>query len=108
MSAVALHARRAGIAGLLVPIGNRAEARAVSGVRTQTASSLADAVAAINADRDDSPCVDSVAGPSPVEISAWGDLSDVRGQAVARRALEIAAAGGHNLMLVGPQEPEKP
>lgn len=99
---VALHARRAGIAGLLVPIGNRAEARAVSGVRTQTASSLADAVEAINADRDDSPCVDSLAGPSAIDISAWGDLSDVRGQAVGRRALEIAAAGGHNLMLVGP------
>ena len=35
------------------------------------------------------------------------DMADVRGQSEARRALEVAAAGGHNLLLVGPPAPEK-
>jgi magnesium chelatase family protein len=43
-----------------------------------------------------------VAPPPPVERRPVGDLADVRGQAEARRALEIAAAGGHHLLLVGP------
>ncbi len=96
---IAAAARREGVPGLLLPVANAPEAAVVSGLQLYPVSTLTDAVAAIN-----DPRPQTVAPPSPTDAPAQtdGDLCDVRGQALARRALEIAAAGGHNLLFVGP------
>jgi len=95
---IAAAARRAGMAGLLLPRANAPEAAVVEGLHLYPVVTLPDAVAAIN---DPRPQAVVPPAPAPQEDSA-DDLIEVRGQALARRALEIAAAGGHNLLMSGP------
>jgi magnesium chelatase family protein len=111
---IAAAARRDGLRGILLPSGNASEAAIVSGLEVVAVSSLTDAVRALNDPvgyRLNPP--DSAADAhrlDRIERSVWlsgtrsaaPDLADVRGQLLPRRALEIAAAGGHNLLLVGP------
>jgi magnesium chelatase family protein len=96
---VAAAARRAGVAGLLLPAANVAEAAIVTGLRLFPVKCLQEAVRALN-EPESAP---SAAPRSLVleDPASAGDLSDVRGQAFARRALEIAAAGIHNLLSWG-------
>ena len=101
---VAAAARRERFSGLLLPQPNRAEASVVEGLALYPVRSLAEAVAALNdpaAFRASLPGL-VVTEPDPRTRSADGDFGDVHGQALARRALEIAAAGGHNTLMVGP------
>jgi magnesium chelatase family protein len=99
---IAVGARRSGAEGLLLPEANLAEARVVDGLRLLPVGTLAEAVARLNQPPAAWP------EPSPPPITSDGgtfvapDLSDLRGQGFARRALEVAASGGHNLLLVGP------
>lgn len=97
-----LGARNAGLRRLIIPEHNADEASLVAGVELFAVDSLQSAVAVIEGHgakwrrRTSAPAVD------PIDELTHGDLIDVRGQAAAKRALEIAAAGGHNLLLVGP------
>lgn len=85
---------------LLVPPGNAAEVGLVPGVRAVSVPSLAQAVAHLTG-RNALPVV--LPTPAPERPSEpQPDLLEVRGQALAKRALEIAAAGRHNLLLTGP------
>lgn len=97
--AAAMTSRDRGITGIVLPKANANEASLVPGVRVVGAEHLLEAVAFANGEFEPLP-------PSPVASIAsdelYPDLADVRGQALARRALEIAAAGGHNLLLYGP------
>ena len=84
--------------GIICPAGNGAEAAFAGELEVLAPSSLLALVNHIKGQQVLSP-------PSPrieVQPRSRPDLSDVRGQAIARRALEIAAAGGHNLLMVGP------
>jgi magnesium chelatase family protein len=95
--AVAEGARRMGIERLLCPTESAAEA-ALTGIEALPFRHLADAVAYLRGELEP----DEIAPPRYAETVAPPDLADVRGHERARRALEIAAAGGHNLLLGGP------
>jgi magnesium chelatase family protein len=83
---------------VVVPLGNAVEAQIAARGQVRAAGDLATVVACLNGTRH----WDELDPADPgAELSPLPDLSDVRGQAVARRALEIAAAGAHHLLLVG-------
>jgi magnesium chelatase family protein len=97
--AVAEGARREGIRRVVCAAESAAEA-ALAGVEPVPARHLAEAVAYFRGEID-APSFEPLSADAlePAEIA---DLADLRGQERARRALEIAAAGGHNLLLAGP------
>ena len=104
---VALH--RAGVqARLALPPGSAEEAALVPGMAVYRARHLLDVVAQfLPGSTDDQPAPDApgwshVQPAESAEAPAYADLADVKGQAAPRRALEIAAAGGHSLLMVGP------
>jgi magnesium chelatase family protein len=95
---IGLACRRRGVPTLLVPCANVAEATAVEGMRVLAAGTLKEAVSVLNGQ---APAVTPPA-PELERVRDDTDFADVCGQAHAKRALEIAAAGGHNVLLVGP------
>lgn len=101
--AAALTARSKGAEGIVVPKANASEAALVPGIRVAGAEHLVQALAFASGELDlssEPPVLQEFL--SSVNGRGQGDLSEVRGQALARRALEIAAAGGHNLLMIGP------
>jgi magnesium chelatase family protein len=99
--AIAEAARIAAARGLFVPEANAAEAAVIDEVIVYALPTLRAAVEHLEGRRTLSPATRALPD-RPAEASTPFDLADVRGQAAARRALEIAAAGGLNLLLVGP------
>jgi magnesium chelatase family protein len=97
---VAAEAHSNGIKTAVVPMPNGAEAGLVRGLAVHTAGSLRDVVNLLTERELSPPKV--LKGALRVPPTDMPDLVDVKGQARARRALEIAAAGGHNLLLYGP------
>jgi len=91
-------AARTGVANVVLPAESAAAAAMVRGVRVRPADTLRDVVDYLTG-RASLP----VAEPPPVEpYSLDVDLGDIRGQALPRRALTVAAAGWHNMLMVGP------
>jgi len=99
---LALAARAHGCRGLILPSTVAAEASAVEGIPVFPVRSLLEVVAFLRKEMEIPPLPPLVYDPAVVEETAAEDFADVCGQGMARRALEVSAAGGHNLILVGP------
>ena len=99
---VLISARDKGFKKFIVPAGNANEAGYIEGITVYAPSDLKQAVAVIAGDSGLSPVVPKTFASARGRQSYGYDMSLVKGQKVAKRAVEIAVAGGHNILLAGP------
>lgn len=95
-------AKAAGIREFYAPAENAAEASAVEGIDVYAIDNVRQLVEHLNGTAPLTPVIYERAKAQTSVSGADIDFSDVRGQAMAKRAMEIAAAGGHNILLIGP------
>jgi len=99
---MAIAARAAGCQGIILPHANLPEAAVVTGLEVRGARTLLDVCRHLDRESRLPPVHVDVGALMSERVTDLVDFADVRSQASAKRALEVAAAGGHNILLIGP------
>ncbi|HEY2711249.1 MAG TPA: YifB family Mg chelatase-like AAA ATPase [Chthoniobacterales bacterium] len=99
---VALEARRKGKRAIIVPQANAREAAMVTGIDVFGVQNLRETFEFVRGEKELTPVRDDMSEFFALHQNYEVDFSDVKGQAHAKRALEVAVAGGHNILMIGP------
>ncbi len=98
--AMAIEAKKSGIRRFFLPAANAEEAAVVEGVQVYPVPNVATLLRHLRGEAEIAPTVFTL--PSPAQMATVPDFAEVRGQVLAKKALEVAAAGGHNILMIGP------